>query len=217
MSQSPQYGVPPVPPPHTQVIVQTPQQPTNGLGLAGFITSLVGLVSCGFLSPVGLLLSLIGLLKRPRGFAIAGTVLGLLGSAFLAFVGFTLVLGLFGLGKAVETLGKEFETISAGQKAARVITDERTRTGSLPSDEAGTALIKSHVDAWGNPMRYKRSGMDFSIISNGADGEPGTDDDRSYTENELRQPTTRPSGVDLDDDVDLEASDEPTAEDAKTP
>src|SRR3954447_25698103 len=64
------------PAPVNYTVVNAP--PTNGLGLAGSITSLVGIVTCGVLSPVGLLLSLIGLLKSPRGFAVAGTVLGLI-------------------------------------------------------------------------------------------------------------------------------------------
>src|SRR6056297_1203570 len=59
---------------------------SNTLGTAGFVTSLVGWVTCGVLCPIGLLLSVIALFKAPRGMAIAGTIIGGLGSLFVAFV-----------------------------------------------------------------------------------------------------------------------------------
>jgi len=48
----------------------------NTIGLVGFIVSLASIISCCSLAPIGLLLSFIGLFKAPRGFAIAGTVIG---------------------------------------------------------------------------------------------------------------------------------------------
>src|SRR5690348_9132833 len=77
---TPPYPQQPMQPqaPVTHVFVNA--QPTNGLGLAGFITSLVGIVTCGVIAPIGLVLSLFGLMKPPRGFAIAGTIIGLIGS-----------------------------------------------------------------------------------------------------------------------------------------
>lgn len=66
--------------------------PMSGLAIAGFVVSL--LWGFGFLSPIGLALSLFGLKEtnrgRKRGFglAIAGTVLGALGTIGLgAFFG----------------------------------------------------------------------------------------------------------------------------------
>lgn len=73
-----------------------PPPPSNGLGTAGFIVSLVGLFTGGILSPLGLLLSFIALFRRPRGMATAGFIIGMIGSIFLAawlaffgFLGFT--------------------------------------------------------------------------------------------------------------------------------
>jgi len=67
------------PPPYSD---HPPSQ--NGLGIAGFVISLVAIpCTCGFLSPVALLLSLIALQSRPRGLAIAGTILSGLGTTFL--------------------------------------------------------------------------------------------------------------------------------------
>lgn len=67
---------------------QSPQyQPapprSNGLGIAAFIVSLVAIFTGGILSPIALLLALIALFRRPRGFAFAGFILGGLGTLFL--------------------------------------------------------------------------------------------------------------------------------------
>jgi len=82
------------------------QSQSNGLGIAGFIVSLVGWLTCGLLCPVGLILSVIGLFKQPRGMAIAGSVIGGFGSLFLVFFGFALTVGLLGL-KSVDVEKKQ--------------------------------------------------------------------------------------------------------------
>lgn len=206
--------VPYQPPPGSQVYVQ--QAPSNGLGIAGFVTSLIGVVTCGFLSPVGLLFSLFGLMKRPRGLAIAGTVLGLLGSAWLFFVGFTLVLGFLGLSKAVNMIAEIESTRVKGRQAAEVVEQERDRTGMLPGEAAGNQLVSSHTDFWNRPFRYKRSGETFTIVSFGADGKEGTGDDLSFAGDDLLLsfPTTSPTDEEMDagSDSDVEADTTPGTE-----
>lgn len=60
------------------VYVKEPQQKTNGFGLAGFIISLLCLLGCWvpvanwIMWTLGLVFSLIGVFRQPRGFAIAG-------------------------------------------------------------------------------------------------------------------------------------------------
>src|SRR5215217_6171663 len=111
-------SVPPQPaaqPPATTVVVAHP--PTNNMGLAGFITSLIGLVSCGVLSPIGLPLSPIGMIKPPRGFAIAGTILGLIGSIFLVVAGISFVMAMMGLGNAVKTAAEDVAARQAARQA----------------------------------------------------------------------------------------------------
>src|SRR4051794_39566029 len=100
--------------PQTPVNYTVIQPPTNGLGLAGFITSLVGLVTCGVISPVGLILSLIGLMKSPRGFAVAGTILGLIGSAWALIAGVGIVMGIMGIGAAAKQVA---DYVNAHQSA----------------------------------------------------------------------------------------------------
>ena len=58
---------------------------TNGLGIAGFVCALVGIFTGIFLIP-GLILSLIALRKPPRGLAIAGTVVSVVGIAFFGLL-----------------------------------------------------------------------------------------------------------------------------------
>ena len=70
---------------HVQtILVREPRYKSNGLGTAGFITSLLGLllswvpVLGWILWLVGALLSLIGVFKSPRGLAITGIILSLI-------------------------------------------------------------------------------------------------------------------------------------------
>ena len=84
-------------------VVYQPVQQSNGLGTAGFILSLVGLVTGGILSPIGLIISLIALGKHPKGLAIAGVIIGLIGScgiiATVMFAG-AAILAALGIGIA---------------------------------------------------------------------------------------------------------------------
>lgn len=72
------------------------QPGSNGLGVAGFVLSLIGLLSCGLLSPVGLILSLAGLSKEPSGLAVAGTIIGGLGSLWIFSIALLFLLGVIG-------------------------------------------------------------------------------------------------------------------------
>lgn len=96
---------------HQTVIVESK---SNGLGTAGFVVSLIGFLTCGFISPLGLLFSIIGLFKRPRGLAAAGVVLGTIGSAWLFLGGFVMLAGLVGAGAAVD------KAVDDARKAAAV-------------------------------------------------------------------------------------------------
>ena len=80
----PQQGYAPQP-----VFVQAPAQPGNGLGVAGFVTGLLGLIFC-WVPALGITLALLGVILggvgiatgkkkgAPTGLAIAGLVLGII-------------------------------------------------------------------------------------------------------------------------------------------
>ncbi len=89
-----------------------PQQQTNGMGIAGFVLSLIAFFGCalpyasGPLWLLGLIFSIIGLNRQPRGLAIAGLVISLLGIAVILavifFVGMAAATGeLRGLGEFI--------------------------------------------------------------------------------------------------------------------
>lgn len=64
--------------PQQTIIIQQAEKKSNGLGVAGFVLALIGLLFCWvpilniILWILGLTLSFVGLFKKPRGLAIAG-------------------------------------------------------------------------------------------------------------------------------------------------
>ena len=153
-------------------------QPSNGLGIAGFVISLVGLVcTWGALSPVGMVLSFIAMFKEPKGLAIAGFILGLLGSFWIiiaiVFIGLGTILAAFGVATAFE-FGVDSVQISMA------VQNEYRDTGAAPADLSSLGLNEDTLtDGWGNPYRYTVSadGSSFTLTSDGPDGVEGTGDD----------------------------------------
>jgi len=162
---------------------------SNGLGLAGFIVSLLGLVgTCGLLSPIGLVLSLIGLGRQPRGFAIAGTIIGAVGSIWV--VGVVLVVGVVGFAMAVAALA-----VALGATAAIVsgaldegagavyaeIQEHYEANGRVPYALTELTDLRAEQlnDKWGRPLVYEpeTDGKGFTLRSLGEDGQEGTGDD----------------------------------------
>ena len=65
-----------------------PAKKTNGLAIAGFVVSLVSLLCCGYISIVGLILSIVGLNKSKetnsgKGLAIAGIIISAIALVFV--------------------------------------------------------------------------------------------------------------------------------------
>ncbi|MEX0793438.1 MAG: hypothetical protein WD045_09905 [Pirellulaceae bacterium] len=166
----------------------------NRLGLAGFVISLVGLVfTLGILSPLGLLLSFLGLFSRNRGFAIAGVVLGSIGTAIFA-------LGLATIAWAASTVhhfSVEVPQIQAThvvlEEAFITVEEHRRAKGELPEGIEGNKLVLPHIDAWGNAVRYEtEDNAHFAVRSAGADGKFDTTDDMIHSSS---QPPRREVGV----------------------
>jgi hypothetical protein len=158
-----------------------PMRPrSNGLGVAGFIVSLVGIFTAGILCPIGLLLSLLALFRSPRGFAIAGVFVGLLGTlilaAWLAFFG---ILGFTCLNFSKPML----VTSGAIDNAHRKIDIyQATHNHQFPDAITANGLIAEFHDGWGRPLHYIPRGFGYAVRSDGADGVTGTEDDleKSY-------------------------------------
>lgn len=78
--------------PKQTIIIQQPVSRSNGLGTAGFVLALIALF-LGWIPVVGWIMWLLGLIfsacgvfKAPRGLAIAGLVISLLGMILLLVV-----------------------------------------------------------------------------------------------------------------------------------
>lgn len=181
-------------PPQQPGIVQSP--PSNGLGLAGFICSLAGIVLGamtgvgGLLLPIGLILSLIALGREPRGFAIAGVVIGAIGTC-----GGAIVLVLFGAA-LLAALGLAAAAISMTDvEQSEMTTDMMSAAAAIRAYEdendyppAKLSLLGLDADTlndpWGNRYEYLliEEPPGFDYVSVGADGSLGTEDDVRFSE-----------------------------------
>jgi hypothetical protein len=155
-----------------------PEKPSNGLGVAGFVVSLVGLIfTCGVLCPIGLILSLFGLRKEPKGLAIAGAVIGGLGTVFLVLVGAGFAATYLGFKKIAEKSGGDVPTTLTMTMAVATINQHRADKGGLPDEENGNALIAPFKDSAGRALRYERRDAGFVVRGVGKDGKFDTPDD----------------------------------------
>jgi hypothetical protein len=141
----------------------------NVLGIVGFV-----LAFC--LSPLGLLVSLIALASRPRGFAIAGVIVGLIGSSIWAF---------FGVAAVGAARSGVFQTFAEFQ-GARLKLDEyaqQNNGAAAPSLAAAGLSGDELIDHWGTPYGYEvgADGKSWTFTVAGADKTPGTADDLVLT------------------------------------
>ncbi|MDX2148415.1 MAG: hypothetical protein SFZ23_12925 [Planctomycetota bacterium] len=158
----------------------------NTLGLAGFITSLVALVfSLGLLSPVAMIISFFGLFKKPRGFALAGFVLGLVGSIGLLLL---MLLGVFAIilgGLGIAAVAPHIERTVEQHQLAALVQSYHEQHRKLPLTLAELdAHAGTLTDSWDRPYRYfvepAPEGQEptrFVISSDGPDSMFDTPDD----------------------------------------
>ena len=138
----------------------------NPLGLVGFI-----LAFC--LPPIGLLLSLAALRKMPRGFAIAGTVIGLLGS-----IGIAAVVGVSIMQWPLLSKSNDIQTdyVLIGP----ALDANRDADGAWPTDVTALGLPEQQtVGPWGGTyvIEVAEDGASWELICLGPDGTLGTSDD----------------------------------------
>jgi hypothetical protein len=143
---------------------------SNALGLTGFILSLAGLVTCGGLAPFGLIFSLIGVFRRPRGFAVAGLCISAVGVLILGGIVVTMVMGGF---EVVPSLSDGYR-ISGEVQAYR-----KAHNGAAPQSWADlpNEPATGAVDHWGHPYRYTVDGSRVELVGRGPDGIENTSDD----------------------------------------
>lgn len=155
----------------------------NTMGLVGFILSLVGLLSCGLLCPVGLVLSIIGLKREPRGLAVAGTVIGGIGSLGI-------VIGVLFFGAMIAACGGAiaagggFKSFSDMLVIQQEVERYQSANGTLPSamNQLTGVPQASLTDSWGTPyiLTLSADGKSLELRSAGADKAMNTTDDLKF-------------------------------------
>ncbi|CAE7446260.1 unnamed protein product [Symbiodinium necroappetens] len=142
---------------------------SNPLGVVGFVLSLLCITS-----PIGLLLSMIALLKAPRGFAIAGTIIGLLFTSVIGIVAFfAVVYGSFVVDSTKLTLDLERLRIEARE----YVDQNQAVPASL--DELGW---DDTTDPWGHEYVFSMDSETnvWELRSVGPDGVADTGDDFAF-------------------------------------
>jgi len=161
-------NIPRMEPAPDELAPEAPPRPSgNGIGIAGFVISLVGLIlTCGVLCPVGLIFSLVGLGRQPKGLAIAGTVIGGIGSLLL-------VIGVL----SVATRWQEVWTQIEFAMADVPLKAHHDQHGKYPDDEEGRKILDDLHDGWDHPLHYERTETGYKLESAGPDGILGNGDD----------------------------------------
>jgi hypothetical protein len=162
-----------------------PKVEENTLGLIGFILSLAGLFLC-VAAPIGLILSLMGLRRDPKGFALAGTIIGGITTVFYGIIAAlygVMILAMFaaciGIGVAAQPFAQTTVTLN---DARQRIENARTAENTYPSEAEGDQLIAGLRDFWQTPLRYEPQGTRFAIRSAGPDKQFNTPDDMTIDE-----------------------------------
>jgi hypothetical protein len=153
----------------------------NWTGFVGFLMGIAGLFTVGVLSPLALLISLFGLRKGPRGFAITGVVLGLIGSMMIGSI------------VAATSLHRQqvHERRMSKQNQVKVVETEKTlktavlefeeyagdHDGYLPEPITANMLSIKYMDAWGQSLRFDDEKSHAVLRSAGADRKFDSRDD----------------------------------------
>ena len=154
----------------------------------GFNGIFLFFLSLGFLSPVTLLISMMGLRRKPRKMAVVGTGLSLIGVLVMAGLIFQathhhrqhmhrkmMVKQRRAIAKQVEQ-GKALLAFAAEEFEGF----RDSHDGKLPCDLDGCALALKHVDPWKSEIMYEVDQDSAGLRSAGPDKQFFTPDDLTY-------------------------------------
>jgi len=162
-----------------------PKRYFNWWGFNGMCLSFVSLLTLGLLSPLALVLSLIGLRRRGKGMAFVGTMFSLLGVALIFTIGITA----YRTHQArVTAVAKQHEArINAvkAQEAKGLLAEayddlveyRGQHKGQLPADIEGNMIVVVFRDPWGQALRYELEEGFALVRSAGPDQEFLSSDD----------------------------------------
>ncbi|TWT32105.1 DUF4190 domain-containing protein [Blastopirellula retiformator] len=154
--------------------------PVNALGIWGFFVSLFGLVfTLGAISPIGLILSLFAMFHPRRGFAVAGMLIGIVGTALIAAIVGAAAIAADTYHHYAHEVPQIEQTLAKLDDAIIVIETDRHEKGELPEGVDGNKLVLPITDAWQQSLRYEPadSGEDYAVRSAGPDQKFDTADD----------------------------------------
>ena len=164
-------------------VQRPPRKKFNWWGFNGMWMSVASLASAGFLSPVPLLISLVGLRRPGKKMASVGTFVSFAGIALAT----TIVLGtIFAHNHQIESRRtahrnhvikkQSVETKALMALAAEDIIDAKA-SSQLPSDLRANELVVGYIDPWGESLRFDMEAEGGNIRSAGPDVEFNTSDD----------------------------------------
>ncbi|MGY8767367.1 MAG: hypothetical protein ACKVH8_02890 [Pirellulales bacterium] len=152
---------------------------SNSLGLVGFFVSLFGLIfTCGLLSPLGLLLSIWAAMYSPKGTAVAGIVIGSIGTLLLAFCVGTFAMAANKAHYYSHEVPMQQATYDQLHEAIVTIKQHEVEQGQLPDGIAGNRLVLEMHDAWDQSVRFElEDNGNYAVRSGGPDQTFDTEDD----------------------------------------
>ena len=164
-----------------------PRRAFNWWGFNGLWLSIASLFTAGFMSPVPLLISLVGLRRPGKKMAAVGTFTSLAGIALAT----TIVFGTLAAKNArmeqirVRQYNKAVAKQVLETKKLLVVAGEEIEAfqneneGSFPSDIDANLLVIKHVDPWGESLRFDLEKDHGVLRSAGPDQDFYTRDDVS--------------------------------------
>jgi hypothetical protein len=164
-----------------------PRRKFNWWGFHGLWLSLASFLTAGLLSPIPLIISLVGLRKGPgRKMAAAGTIFSILGTGLFL----SLVFGSIShdqhrrhiahVQHQKHVVSKQVETTEAMMEvASKELTEFRdANNGKLPNWVDCNMLMIKHEDPWGKSLRFDADAEDWGTLrSAGPDSQFDTGDD----------------------------------------
>ncbi|MBC22459.1 MAG: hypothetical protein CMJ32_00885 [Phycisphaerae bacterium] len=165
-------------PPTDPGYVIRPEDESNTIGLIGLILSILGLLLGGVLSPISLILSVVGLFKPRNGTAIAGLIISIVGCLSLVAIVMIMLLGIMMPSVAqARKMAHNNKTISMCQQV--IMGYKAEHGGALPSDEEANENLLTGISMQQfTDIRYEFLGPDrYELRFAGKDGQHGTSDD----------------------------------------
>jgi hypothetical protein len=162
-----------------------PRRRWNPWGFFGFGLSLFAFLTAGFLSPLALVLNLIGLRREPRGLARAGTVLSLIGCTVAGGVVLLAVNAEKDYRSRQQRQLDQILNVELAQRTSRTLQQAEAEfrefasvnAGQLPTWIDANMVAIKHKDGWGESLRFDVEKDGAKLRSAGPDHQFDTGDD----------------------------------------